>query len=405
MKYLVILTDGMADYPCPEINQSTPLMHAHTPNMDALAHTSQIGLVKSVPDGLKPGSDVANLSIMGYDPQQYYTGRSPLEAVSMGVAMTPQDLSLRCNLVTLSDESEYFNKTMLDYSAGEISSAEATELIQAIEENMGTEMFHFYAGISYRHLLLWQNGLGHKLQLTAPHDISGQQISNFLPQGDGADQLLTFMQQSFEILAKHPINQKRIAAGKPPANSIWLWGEGSVPLLPNFQEKYQLSGAVVAAVDLIKGIGQCAGMEVLEVEGATGGIHTNFAGKIEAALQALKKGTDYVFVHIESADEAGHQGVLETKIWSIEQIDQLVIGRIREALADFDELKVLITPDHPTPVHLKTHVSDPVPFMVFEANHPYQPDENRVYDEATAKASGLFISPGHSLMDYFIKGL
>jgi 2,3-bisphosphoglycerate-independent phosphoglycerate mutase len=403
MKYLVILADGMADEPCAEIGDETPLMRAHTPHMDYWAQTSFLGLVRSVPEGMSPGSDVANLSIMGYDPQKYYTGRSPLEAVSMGVKMAPEDLSLRCNLVTLSDEPDYEAKRMLDYSAGEISTAEAQELIQAVDRELGSELMRYHAGISYRHLLLWRQGQGHKLTLIPPHNLSDQGVAGHLPQGDGAGTLLEMMRRSYALLSRHPINQKRVAAGLNPANSIWLWGEGTVPLLPSFRETYQLRGAVVAAVDLLKGIGISAGLDIIEVEGATGGIKTNFSGKIQAALNALREAYDYVFLHIESTDEAGHQGVLETKIWAVEQIDQ-VVGAVQAALPDFDAIRVLLTPDHPTPVHLKTHTSAPVPFMIFEKDKAYAPDPARRYDESTAAATGVLIAPGHELMGKFIAG-
>jgi 2,3-bisphosphoglycerate-independent phosphoglycerate mutase len=403
MKYLVILADGMADEPCEEIDMETPLRRARTPNMDRLAQTAMVGLVRSVPEGFSPGSDVANLSIMGYDPHRYYTGRSPLEAVSLGIKMTPQDLSLRCNLVTLSDEPDYADKVMVDYSAGEISTEEARGLIQAVDQQLGGEWMRYYPGVSYRHLLLWQQGCDHELQLTPPHDISGQPIAAYLPQGDDAQLLTAMMKRSFEFLSAHPINVRRVAQGLRPANSIWLWGAGSAPLLPAFADAYHLRGAVVAAVDLIKGIGLSAGLDVVTVEGATGGIKTNFTGKIQAALEALRQGYDYVFVHIESTDEAGHQGVLATKLWAVEQID-LALGPVITALDDFDEIRILLTPDHPTPVHRKTHTADPVPFMIFEKDAPYAPDASRRYDEAGARATGITVPVGHTLMECFISG-
>ena len=402
MKYLVILADGMADEPQEQLKGLTPLQAASTPNLDRLARTAYIGQVQTIPANFPPGSDVANLSVLGYDPAKYYTGRSPLEAVSIGVELGENDLALRCNLVTLSEEENYADKTMIDYSSGEISTAESHQLMKAIADELGGEPFYFYPGISYRHLLVWKNGRGSDLQLTPPHDISGQPIAAYLPAGTHGAHLLELMMKSQKILQDHPVNQKRIKEGHPPATSIWLWGEGVRPALPTFQELYGLSGSVVAAVDLVKGLGICAGLKPVTVPGATGAVVTNFAGKIEAALQCLRQGDDFVYVHIESPDEAGHQGNLDTKIWSIEQIDQQMIGPLCENLAGFEHIRVLVMPDHPTPIRIRTHSSDPVPFLLFDSQQP-NPSGPQKYDEASARR-GLFIAEGHQLMRHFIKG-
>ncbi|HQA07928.1 MAG TPA: cofactor-independent phosphoglycerate mutase [Syntrophomonadaceae bacterium] len=402
MKYLVILADGMADEPQAQLKGLTPLQAASTPNLDKLARTAHIGQVNTIPADYPPGSDVANLSVLGYNPAEYYTGRSPLEAVSMGVELSDNDLAIRCNLVTLSEEENYADRTMIDYSSGEISTAESHELMKSIAEELGSATFQFYPGISYRHLLVWRNGRGSDLQLTPPHDIIGQPVTAYLPSGNQGALLLELMMKSQGILRDHPVNQQRKREGHPPATSIWLWGEGVRPSLPTFQELYGLSGSVVAAVDLVKGLGICAGLKPVTVEGATGAVVTNFAGKIDAALQCLHHGDDFVYVHIESPDEAGHQGNLETKIWSIEQIDQQVIGPLCEDLASFEHIRVLVMPDHPTPLRIRTHSSDPVPYLLFDSKHPSQSGPQK-YDEVAAR-QGIFIAEGHQLMRYFIKG-
>jgi len=402
MKYLVILTDGMSDEPQAQLNGLTPLQAAKTPHLDRLARTAFIGKVKTIPEGFAPGSDVANLSVMGYDPVKYYTGRSPLEAVSMGVNLNDDDLALRCNLVTLSEEDSYDKQMMLDYSSGEINTAHAHELMQAVANELGEDSFHFHAGISYRNLLVWKNGRGRDVQLTPPHDISGQPITNYLPGGADGSALLDLMKRSQLILGDHPVNRQLKNSGHPPANSIWLWGEGLRPALPTFKELYGLSGSVVAAVDLVKGLGICAGLKPVTVEGATGAVVTNFAGKIKAALQCLHQGDDFVYLHIESPDEAGHQGNLETKIWSIEQIDQEVISVLLDGLADFEHIRVLVMPDHPTPLRIRTHSSEPVPYLLYDSQNPCS-EGSQKYDESTA-AKGLYIAHGHQLMPYFIRG-
>lgn len=401
MQYLLILADGMADYSIAELGNMTPLQYANTPNIDLLAANSMIGMVKTIPDGLKPGSDVANLSVMGYDPGKSYSGRSSLEAVSMGVELGECDLALRCNLVTLSDTAEYADRIMVDYSCGEISTEHASIFIDDLQKNLGNASFEFHAGISYRHLLVWKNGTDKQLVLTPPHDVSDRVITPYLPQGTDGMILLDMMKQSAEILSCHPLNKARIEQGLKPATSAWFWGEGRKPSLQSFRDKYGLSGSVVTAVDLVRGLGISAGLTPVKVEGATGGVHTNFAGKARAALDELKRGQDFVYVHIESPDEAGHQGSLESKIWSIEQIDQHVFGEILRQLDSFTELRIMLLPDHPTPISLKTHTSEPVPFMIYDKTHP-QVNPQSVYNEATSTAGGSIIANGHELMDLFI---
>lgn len=402
MKYLLILADGMADYKISELGNRTPLQIARTPNMDKLALISEVGLVKTVPLNYPPGSDVANLSVMGYDPRVYYTGRSPLEAVSMGVALDPDDLALRCNLVTLSGEADYANKTMVDYSSGEISSEESAQLIEALKNELDSPIFIFHPGISYRHLLVWKNGVGKSLKLTPPHDISGRNIGAYLPAGEDSLPLLDLMLRSQAILKDHPVNTARREKGLNPAVSIWFWGEGSKPSLTSFQDRYHLRGSVVCGVDLVKGLGICAGLTPVKVDGATGGIVTDFAGKARAAINELKRGQDFVYLHIESPDEAGHQGEVEKKIWSIEQIDREVLGMVLAEADNCEDIRVLLLPDHPTPLSVRTHTSDPVPFMLYDKNKPF-PSSVSSYDEDAA-LSGRFIDNGHELMDYFIFG-
>lgn len=402
MKYLLVLADGMADYKISGLGDRTPLQVARTPNMDRLAPSAEIGLVQTIPAGFPPGSDVANLSVMGYAPEKYYTGRSPLEAVSMGVELGPNDLAIRCNLVTLSAEPEYGDKSMVDYSSGEISSAESAVLIAALKKELDNEEFSFHAGISYRNLLIWKNGAEKSLRLTPPHDISSRQVGDYLPQGADSNALMELMRKSERILARHPVNQERRSRGLNPATSAWLWGHGTRPALDSFQDKYGVRGSVVSAVDLVKGLGICAGLRPIKVEGATGAIITNFAGKAEAALNELRQGQDFVYLHIESPDEAGHQGELEKKIWAIEQVDKEVVGRVIDALDQFDDIRIMIAPDHPTPIAVRTHTSEPVPFLIYDKNHPY-PSPVTGYDEEGALAGKLYES-GPLLMERFIKG-
>lgn len=401
MKYVVVLGDGMADYPIAELEGRTPLQVAEKPRIDELARLGQLGLVKTVPEGFAPGSDTANLAIMGYDPRLYYTGRSPLEAASMGVELQKGDLAFRCNLVTLSADEPYENKIMLDHSADEISSAEAQELLAAVKNILPSRDLRLYPGVGYRHLLVWR-GAPTSWELTPPHDILDQCISNFLPRGPQGPAALALMKKSVTILQDHPVNKARISRGLRPANSIWLWGEGAKPQMPAFSEKYCLHGAVISAVDLIKGLGVCAGLEVLEVAGATGNLNTNFRGKAEAALSALERGLDFVYLHLEAPDECGHRQERDNKIKSIELIDQQVMEPLINGLNALGQpYRLLFLPDHATPLELRTHTADPVPFLLFDSTNPFNSGQLS-YHEESAKETGLFIEEGYTLMDYFL---
>lgn len=401
MKYVIFLGDGMADYPIESLNGKTPLDVANKPNIDALCKKGETGLVKTVDESLSPGSDVANLSVMGYDPQKYYTGRSPLEALSIGVSLNDADVTFRANVVTLSDEENFADKTMVDYSSGEITTEEAHQLIDYVKEKLIFDKISFYGGTSYRHLMVWDGG-STNVKLTPPHDISDRKITEYLPKGDGADVILKIMEESHKILKDHPINKDRIARGLNPANTLWIWGEGTKPQLDLFKAKYGVSGTMISAVDLLKGIGTGSGMDVLEVEGATGNIDTNFDGKAKAAIDAFKNGTEFVYIHMEAPDECGHHGDLEGKIKSIELIDEKVVGPVVEYLKSTGEdFKVLITPDHPTPISLKTHVRDAIPFCIYDSRN--EKDSGAVYNETNATASGLYIEPGYLLMEKFLE--
>lgn len=399
MKYIVMLGDGMADYSVEALGGKTPLEVAKKPNIDRLARGGRLGMVKTVPDGLKPGSDVANLSAMGYDPLKCYTGRSPLEAVSIGIQMDDTDVAFRCNLVTLSDDAEYAEKTMVDYSSGEITTAEAAELIRAVDEAFRTDEILFYPGISYRHCMIWHQGpVG--LNLTPPHDISDRKITEYLPQNPV---ILDLMKRSYEILKDHPINQDRMARGLNPANSIWLWGEGTRPGVTGFEAAYGVKASVISAVDLIKGIGLCAGMKVIEVEGATGNIDTNFKGKGEAALKTLLDGQDLVYIHVEAPDECGHHGDLEGKIQAIERIDQDIVGPLLKGLeAAGEDYSILVMPDHPTPISIKTHISDPIPYLLYCSTDVTDSGID-TYTEKTGKSTGVYVEPGYLLMQQLLK--
>lgn len=401
MKYIVIIPDGAADYPLDELGGKTPLQVAHTPNIDFLASRGVVGTVKNIPQGFSPGSDVANLSILGYDPRVYYTGRAPLEAVSMGLTLSKDDIAYRCNLVTLrlADKKQIF---MEDYSAGHISSDEAKILIEEIDKKLGNDLLRFYPGVSYRHIMIWKGGT-EDVECTPPHDITGKEISRHLPIGKNANFLKELIFKSLEILKDHPVNKKRIAEGKKPANSIWLWGQGRTPNLPTYQDKYKLSGALISAVDLTKGLGILAGFHIINVPGATGWIDTNYEGKAEYALNALER-VDFVYLHIEAPDEAGHQGDYKLKIKAIEDIDKIVVGRIlREAPERFKEFKILLLPDHPTPIKLKTHTSDPVPFIIYDGKKK-DTDIKRGFSEEILNSPDIKIEEGFKLMDLFLKG-
>ena len=401
MKYVVVLYDGMADYPVPALGGKTPMMCAKKPNMDYLAQRSEVGLIKTVADGLKPGSDVANMSVMGFDPMKFYTGRSPLEAASIGIDMKPSDVSLRCNLVTLSeDDKPYEEKTIEDYCADDISTEEAEEIIKTIEEELGTDEFKFYSGVSYRHCLIWANGTTDLGTMTAPHDITGKVITDYLSPAENAKPLIEMMKKSYDILKDHPVNIARKAQGKRPANSIWLWGEGTRPAMQSFEEIFGIKGSVVSAVDLIKGIGGCAKMEVAEVEGATGYLDTNFEGKANAALDLLER-NDLVYIHFEAPDECGHRNEPENKVKAIEMIDSRVLPILFDGLKKYDDYKIMILPDHPTPIVTRTHASDPVPYLIYHKNNEITGVDT--INEETAKTTGNYIDFGPSIMPHFLK--
>lgn len=400
MKYLVLLCDGMADYPFENLGNKTPMELADKPNMDKLAKTALIGTAKTVADNLKPGSDVANLSVMGYDPAECYTGRSPLEAASIGIDLTDTDVTLRCNLVTLSDDEVFENKTMVDYSAGDISSKEAAEIIKSVQEAFGNDIYSFYAGVSYRHCLVVKNGTVDLGNMTPPHDISGRVIGSYLSDNQNAAPLIEMMKKSCEVLKNHPVNLKRIAEGKRPANAIWLWGEGTKPQMVSFYDKFGKKAGIVSAVDLIKGIGKLAKCEVAEVKGATGYIDTDFDGKANAAAQLFKT-CDLVYVHIEAPDECGHRGEAENKVKAIELIDKLVLARLVDELENYGEYRILIMPDHPTPLVTMTHARDPVPFLIYDNKVNEKGAET--FTEETAKASGVYYDHGPDIMKVLLK--
>lgn len=394
-KHVVILCDGMADYN--NADHKTPMKDANKPNMDRLAKNGLVGLCQTVPQGMKPGSDVANLSVLGYDPKIYYTGRSPLEALSIGVDMAKEDVAYRANVVTLSDEENFADKTMVDYSSGEITTAESEQLIAYLRQFFNDDELSLFAGVSYRHCLLRRNGDVGAI-LTPPHDISDKRIGDYLPKGAYASELTAIMERSYELLRDHPINRMRIAKGLNPANSLWFWGEGRKPVLDAFTKKYGVKGAIISAVDLVKGIGIAADMNVIDVEGATGTIKTNFDGKAQAAINALKS-NDYVYVHLEAPDECGHQGNYEEKTLALELIDQKIIAPIIAFLDEKDwDYNVLICPDHATPICTKTHASDPVPFLIYERNEEVKSGVES-FNEDSAKMTGVFLGAGVDLIE------
>ena len=408
MKYIILLGDGMADRPHAELGGKTCLQAAKTPNLDQLATLGQVGMVHTIPPGFPPGSDVANLTVMGYDPRKYYTGRSPLEAASIGVELAPNDIAYRCNLVTLrlagsrsTTSGAKRRAVMEDFSAGHISTQEGRLLIEEIDSKLGTEHIRFYPGVSYRHLMVWKGGRD-KVECTPPHDIQDKDIQDYLPCGDGDEILNELMENSIEVLLAHPVNKTRQEHGKRMANAIWLWGQGRRPNMPTFREKYGLEGAVISAVDLTKGIGIYAGFEVIDVPGATGWIDTNYVGKAEHALWALRN-KDFVYVHVEAPDEAGHTGDLKNKMKAIEDFDEFIVGNIIHGMKQFDEYRILALPDHPTPLEIRTHSNEPVPFVIYD-NTKERTGSPVSYDEKIAeRKDALVITEGHTLMDYFLK--
>ncbi|MEW6162989.1 MAG: cofactor-independent phosphoglycerate mutase [Nitrospirota bacterium] len=402
MKYVVIIGDGMADRPLKELGGKTPLQKAFTPNMDKLAREGIIGRVRTIPQDFYSGSDIANLSILGYNPIEFYTGRAPFEAASIGIRLEEDDVPFRCNLVTLRFNRYRTKAIMEDYSSGHITTEEAKELIYEIDRELGSENIRFYPGVSYRHLMVWSGGEA-DIECIPPHDIIGKDIADYLPTGNGEDVLRRIMLRSTGTLERHPINRERIERGMKPANSIWLWGQGKKPKLPPFRQKYSLNGALVSAVDLIRGLGIYAGFEILEVPGITGYLDTDYVGKAEASLRALER-VDLVYIHVEAPDEAGHSGNYKDKIKAIEDFDALVVGTVIKGLEKFKEYRVLMMPDHATPIEVRTHTDEPVPFVIYDSRIKRK-NEGVTFDESiTERTDIVLVEEGYKLMDYFIKG-
>ena len=401
MKYLILVCDGMADYPIEELGGLTPMEKAYKPFMDKLAKVSVCGTVSNVPQGMVPESDTANIAIMSYDPKIYSKGRSPLEAVSMGLSMSDTDTAYRCNLVTLSEENcDYSERTMIDHSSDEITTAEADILIKEIEKHFGRDGMHFYTGVSYRHCMILDNGPD-KYNFMRPHDILTQKIGEYLPHGEYGEMFGRMMRESYDILENHPVNVSRRERGLKPANSLWFWSPGRKPALPNFKEKWGLDASVISAVDLIKGIGICAGMESIDVEGATGNVHTNYKGKADAAIDAYRRGKDLVYIHVEAPDECGHRAELQNKILSIEKIDKLILEPVFEYLKGSGEkFSVLILPDHPTPICKRTHTMDPVPFVLYFSDRVESGID--MYSEKNCAATKKYVPEGYKLLDIMI---
>jgi 2,3-bisphosphoglycerate-independent phosphoglycerate mutase len=399
MKYIVLLGDGMPDEKIEVLGGKTPLQFASTPNMDRMARLGKFGLARTVPDGFPPGSDVANLSVFGYDPSVYYTGRSPLEAASIGVELGPDDVAFRLNLVNL--QSRGGKLYMRDYSSGHISTEEGNDLVKTLQSAVGDDEFQFYPGVSYRHLLVWRNGK-EGMKTTPPHDITGKCIDKYLPKGEGGEQLVRIMTETRELLVNHPVYKKRTESKKLPANSIWLWGQGKAPKMQTYRERFGLSGAVISAVDLIRGIGVYAGLDVIKVPGATGYVDTNYQGKAEAALDALEK-VDFVYLHVEAPDESSHSGILEYKIRAIEDFDAKIVGPILDGIGRFGDYRIMCVSDHPTPLRIKTHTSEPVPFVIYSGEDGEEADL-KGFDEYSAKDAGLFVNEGFRLMEMMMAG-
>ena len=400
MKYLVILGDGMADRPIESLGGKTPLAYGDTPMMDELAAKGEIGMVHTVPDGMKPGSDTANLSVLGYNPRKYYSGRSPLEALSIGVPMKDTDIALRCNIVTLSEEEDtYEERRIIDHSSDEISTEDAAVLLDAVRKELETDTFRFYVGTSYRHLLIWDKG--QVVELVQPHDVLGQKIGDKLPENR---ELREMMKKSYDILVNHPINAERRKKGLKPANSCWFWGAGTKPALSGFEEKTKKKGAMLSAVDLLKGIAVGSSMKVVTVEGANGGLHTNYEGKAKAAVDVLtKEGYDFVYVHLEAPDEMGHQGSVERKVAAIENLDKRLIRPIVEGLREAGEdFRMVILPDHPTPICIRTHTGDSVPYLLYDSTK--EQSHSWAYNEEEAGKTENFVAEGHTLIDYLFSG-
>ncbi|HDM77935.1 MAG TPA: cofactor-independent phosphoglycerate mutase [Deltaproteobacteria bacterium] len=399
-KYIVLLGDGMGDYPLDELGGKTPLEYSNTPNMDGIASHGKIGLVSTIPPGFPPGSDVANMNLMGYNPVRYHTGRAPLEAASMGVSLAEDDVAFRCNLVYLDKSGD--EVFMGDYAAGHITSEEARQIIETLEKELGNSQFHFYPGVSYRHLLVWSGGRD-DVDLTPPHDITGEPIKEHLKKLFAIPELKSLFEKAKEILETHPVNEDRKSAGKSPANSIWLWGQGKAPNMPKYQELFGLEGAVISAVDLLKGIGVYAGLKPLNVPGATGYLDTNYKGKVKAAIDAFKSGSDFVYLHVEAPDEASHEGDLEKKIRAIEDFDKKIVGPILDGLNNFEEARVLLATDHFTPISKKTHESSPVPFVICDLPFSGLGSKGICFCERIARSAGLKFDAAHKLIPVFLE--
>lgn len=402
MKYVVIIGDGMADRPVRELDGKTPLQKAYKPNMDRLAREGIAGKVRTIPPGFHPGSDVANLNILGYNPLEFYSGRAPLEAASIRIELGKDDVAYRCNLVTLKFNRDKTKAVMEDYSGGHITTEEAAELIKAVDGELGSNQITFYRGISYRHIMVWSSGAT-DVECIPPHDIIGKYVADYLPVGDGEDKLREIMLKSTAILENHVINRERIRKGKNPANSIWLWGQGKRLSLPTFRGKYSIEGALVSAVDLMRGIGIYAGFEILEVPGITGYLDTNYSGKAAASLKALEK-VDLAYIHVEAPDEAGHAGSCADKIKAIEDFDALVVGTVLKGIESFDEYRILLLPDHATPIEVRTHTDEPVPFVIYDSRIKRKNKDISFDESITEREDILVFEEGHKLMDYFIKG-
>jgi len=404
MKYLILIPDGMADKPIKELDYMTPMEKAYKPTMDMLASKSVVGTVSNVPNGMVPESDTANMAILSFDPEIYSKGRSPLEAVSMGIEMKPDETAYRCNVVTLTEDEEcYEDHIIIDHSADEISTAEADKLIKALDEKLGNEFRKFYTGVSYRHCLIWKNG-NDKYNFMRPHDILGNRIGDYLPRAeDGGEEFLELMKKSYEILKDHPVNIARKERGLKPANSAWLWSPGKKPQLPSFKEKWGMDAAVISAVDLIKGIGICAEMRSIDVEGATGNVHTNYEGKANAAIEAFENGIQLVYVHVEGPDECGHRAEIDNKVKSVEYIDQKILKPVYEYLLGCGEdFKIMVLPDHPTPISLRTHTMDPVPYFIYSSCNEVSSGIH-TFNEMTAHSVNNYNPQGHTLMEQFIE--
>ncbi len=400
MKYIILLADGMADFPVDSLDQKTPLEYANTPNMDRIASRGIISLIHTIPDGLPPGSDVANLAVLGYDSRLFYTGRAPFEAASMGIALSKEDVAFRCNLVTLGNS---IDPVMEDFTAGHISSQEAKQIMADMNVAVKSDDFRFYPGVGYRNLLLWKRGK-ERLKTTPPHDITGKRIAPYLPEGEDAPAIRSLMTLSHEVLKDHPVNRERVSKGLKPASSIWLWGQGRAPNVQKFRDRFHINGGMISAVDLLNGIAVSTGLELLKVEGATGYTDTNYLGKAKKALWALEH-LDFVFLHVEATDEMGHEGNVEGKVKAIEDFDQKVVGTVLDGLPSLGEYRVAVLSDHPTPIVLKTHISDPSPLALLSSRSQENQNRGIAFGEKAARMSGNLVSPGFRFMEHFIGDL